>query len=390
MTDRQAAHRLERILARTPLVDGHNDWPWALREQYGAGASTLDLLADARRLDAPLHTDIPRLREGRVGAQFWSVWIPPSITGGMAVKETLTQIDHVHTIVRRYPDVFERADSAADIRRIHAAGRIASLIGVEGGNQIDNSLAALRMYHALGARYLTLTHARTTEWADSATDEARHGGLDDFGRAVVRELNRLGMMVDLSHVSDATVRDALNTTRAPAIFSHSCARAINAHPRNVSDELLAMVTRNGGLVMISFVADHVSHAMWRWVDDRAAELARLRDDHLDPASQAVGRELAKWEAANPCPRPSIMHVADHVEHVRRVAGIDHVGLGSDFDGTPYLPEGLDGVEAYPGLFAELLARDWSDGDLAKLAGENLLRVMSACEDVARSMAAEPT
>lgn len=385
--------RIDAILAKTPLVDGHNDWAWALHENYGDGAATLDLMRDARTLDKPLDTDIPRLRRGRVGAQFWSAWIPPEIKGGDAVRETLGQIDRIHMIVARYPSVFEMADTAADIRRIHRAGRIASLIGIEGGNQIDNSLAALRIYHALGARYMTLTHARTTEWADSANDDARHGGLTDFGRAVVREMNRLGMMVDLSHVSRETMIDAIEASRAPVIFSHSSARGVNDHVRNVDDEMLRLVAANGGIVMVTFVNGYVSEAHRHWAADLAAEATRLSGkpyDGLfvgDPAQ--ASEQLAAWDRDHPRPAVSIGEVADHIDHIRRVAGADHVGLGSDYDGTQYLPSGLDGTETYPALFAELLRRGWTDGDLRKLAGENLLRVMSACEQVAARSKAEP-
>ncbi|WP_240338888.1 dipeptidase [Novosphingobium sp. BW1] len=384
--------RIDRVLAKTPLIDGHNDWAWALHENYDTGAATLDLKADTRWLEKPLDTDIPRLRQGRVGGQFWSVWIPAEIPGADAVTETLAQIDRVRTIVARYPGTFELAGTAADVRRIHKAGKIASMMGVEGGNQIDNSLAVLRMYYALGARYLTLTHAKTTDWADSANDTALHDGLTAFGRAVVHELNRLGMMVDLSHVSVATMRDALEATVSPVIFSHSGAFAVNPHVRNVPDDILRRVKANGGVVMVTFVAGYVSDAHRHWAAERAAEFTRLSGMPYDGLyvgrPELAEKALAEWDAAHPRPSASIAEVADHIEHVRDVAGIDHVGLGSDYDGTTYLPEGLDGTETYPALFAELIRRGWSDADLAKLAGGNLLRAMEANEAVAKALAGE--
>ncbi len=378
--------RLERILARTPLIDGHNDLAWELRSRFAEKAALIDLWHGA----GALMTDVPRLREGMVGGQFWSVWIPPEVQGPAAIQETVEQIDLVKTLVSRYPADLEMAYSAADVTRIHASGRIASLIGIEGGHQINNSLPALRQMYALGARYMTLTHTRDIDWADSATDAPRHHGLTPFGRDVVREMNRLGMLVDLAHVSEATMKDALRTTRSPVIFSHSSARALVDNARDVSDEVLRLVTANGGVVMVNFYPGFVSDARFRWSAARAAEQARLNAPTFgidlgqpDKASAA----LAAWEKAHPEPAVGIGDVADHIDHIRAVAGVDHVGLGSDFDGIPETPTGLDGVDKFPDLLLELMRRGWSDADIAKVAGGNILRVMTEAERVAARLQA---
>jgi membrane dipeptidase len=392
-TDRIAA-RVARILTATPLVDGHNDWPEVLTEREGARRWTMDLSAGLDRRPVPYNTDIARLRAGRVGGTFWSVYVSADLPPLEQVRATLEQIDLVKTIVARYPETFALARTAADIRRIHKAGRIASLIGVEGGGQIDESLSVLRAYHELGAGYLTLAHSRTIAWADSATDTPAHDGLTPFGEAVVHELNRLGMLVDLSHVSEATMRDALRVSRAPVIFSHSSARAIDDHPRNVSDDVLRLVAANGGVVMVNYALSYVSDAYRRWSADRRAEQARLNAPpfgglYIGQPDKAAAA-LADWDKAHPAPRVTLAMVADHVDHVARVAGIDHVGIGSDFDGVGNdLPEGLDSVATYPTLIAELLRRGWSDADAAKLAGGNILRVMTSAERVAASMKDEP-
>ena len=393
------AARVDAVLARTPVIDGHNDLPWEVRDRFAGDLAKIDLGADTSKLPAPagapaLMTDIPRLRAGHVGAQFWSVWIPVSTKGPEAVRMTIEQIDIVKAIAARWPRDFAMAYSVADIRRAQREGRIASLIGVEGGHQIDDSLAVLRQYHDLGARYMTLTHSSNTAWADSATDAPVHRGLTPFGKAVVREMNRIGMLVDLSHVSEATMRAALEIARAPVIFSHSSARAITDHPRNVSDEVLRLVAKNGGVVMVNFAPGYVSEARRRWDADRAAEKARFDSPPFgglyigDP--ERAKSELAKWEAAHPAPVVGITDVAAHVQHVRDVAGVDHVGIGSDFDGIPETPAGLDGVDRYPALFVELARRGWSDADLAKLAGANLLRVMTDAEAVAARLRATET
>lgn len=387
------AARVARVLKATPLVDGHNDWPEALRENDGDARWTLDLRRGMDQRAGAYNTDIARLRAGRVGGQFWSVWVDPKLPGPEQVKQTLEQIDLVHAIVARYPGDFALARTAADVRRIHAGGRIASLIGVEGGGQIDGSLAVLRAYRDLGAAYLTLTHVLTLPWADSATDDPKHDGLTPFGETVVRELNRLGMLVDLSHVSEGTMRDAIRVSRAPVIFSHSNARALNDHPRNVSDAVLRLVRANGGVVMVNFARVYVSDAYRRWSADRSAETTRLNAPPYgglyvgQPGKAAAA--TAEWDGAHPAPRVTLSDVADHIDHVAKVAGVDHVGIGSDFDGVGNaLPVGLGGVDTYPALLAELMRRGWSDTDVAKVAGGNVLRVMEVAEKMADRSRAE--
>jgi membrane dipeptidase len=377
--------RVARILKTTPLIDGHNDWPEALREAAGDKRWTMDL-TDLSKDGVRYETDIQRLRRGKIGAQFWSVWVSSALPGKDQVEQTLEQIDLVKSLVARYPGTFTMVRTAADVRRAHAAGLIGCLIGVEGGGQIDGNLSVLRSYAALGAGYLTLTHSRTIEWADSATDNPVHGGLTDFGRSVVRELNRLGVLVDLSHVSEGTMRDALAVSTAPVIFSHSGARAVADHPRNVSDELLRLVHANGGVVMVNYARQYVSDAYRRWSADSVAEKARLNSppfDGLDIGQpEKAEKDNAAWAAAHAAPRVTIGQVADHIEHIARVAGIDNVGLGSDFDGVDHsLPVGLEDVSTYPALLEEMLRRGWSDQDVAKLAGGNVLRVMQAAERV---------
>ena len=382
--------RVARVLKATPLIDGHNDWAEALREREGDKRWTTDLRQGLDRRPVPYNTDIARLRRGMVGGQFWSVFVSASLPGPEQVKETIEQIDLVHDIAARYPDVFELARTAADVRRIHRSGRIASLIGVEGGGQIDDSLAVLRAYHDLGAGYLTLTHVKTIDWADSATDNPQHNGLTPFGERVVRELNRLGMLVDLSHVSEGTMRAALRVSKAPVIFSHSSARGIDDHPRNVPDEVLKLLVANGGVVMVNYAPPYVSDAYRRWGAEEAAEKTRLNAPpygglYIGQPDKAAAA-MAEWERQHPAPRVTLSMVADHIEHVAKVAGVDHVGLGSDFDGVGnVLPEGLSDVSTYPALLAELMRRGWSDADIAKLAGENVLRAMAEAERVAASM-----
>ena len=371
-----------RILERTPLIDGHNDLPWALRQQHGNDPHAVDLTAN---LDASteLHTDIPRLRAGGVGGQFWSVYVPASLTPVEAAKATFEQIDTVKRIVAAHPDVFELATTADDIERIHRAGKIASLIGMEGGYSIDDSLGLLREFHDAGARYMTLTHSATTSWADSATDAPKWGGLNAFGEEVVREMNRLGMMVDLSHVSEETMMDAMRVSAAPVIFSHSSARAVTGHARNVPDSVLRMLPEDGGVVMVTFVPGFINEAVRAWGAARSAEAARLQSlNPGDPAAVTTGMQA--WTTAHPAPRAGVADVVAHIQHVRDVAGIDHVGLGGDFDGVGSLPDGVDGVDAYPRILAAVMANGWSAADIRKLAGENVLRVMRAVEAVAES------
>lgn len=370
--------RIDRILSRTPLIDGHNDLAFAIRNDHGGDLAAVDLTRDTRGLTPPLQTDIPRLREGRVGGQFWSVYVPASLPGAEAAEAVHEQIDLVRRMVAEHDDVFELAETAADVERIHRAGRIASMIGMEGGEPINGKPAILRQFRAAGVLYMTLCHAVTTSWVDSATDAPQHGGLSPFGEEVVREMNRIGMLVDLSHVSADAMRDALRVARAPVIFSHSSAFALTPHPRNVPDDVLRLLPGNGGVVMVNFYPGFVSDDVHRWSAARAGEQARQRSLHPDDP-QAVESALEEWTAANPRPAATVAQVADHVEHIRDVAGIDHVGIGGDFDGIPFAPAGLEGVGSYPNLFAELLRRGWSDADLAKLAGGNVLRVLREAE-----------
>jgi membrane dipeptidase len=383
--------RVTHILKQTPLIDGHNDLPWEIRQRFHSKLSTIDLRGDTRAIpvtadDVALMTDIPRLRLGQVGGQFWSVYVPVEMHESAAVQATIEQIDIVRQMTQRYPADLEMAYTAADIRRIHQSGRIASLVGVEGGHQINNSLPVLRELYALGARYMTLTHSLDTDWADSATDTPKHHGLTPFGREVVREMNRLGMLVDLSHVSPDTMRAALEVAEAPVIFSHSSARALVDHPRDVPDDVLAMLARNGGVVMVNFYPGYISAARNQWDAEYAAEQARLSNPPF--AGLYIGQPdrarsaLDAWLKAHPAPQATLSDVADHIEYVRRVAGVDHVGLGSDFDGIPVTPQGLEGVDKYPALLEELLRRGWTDQEVAKLAGENLLRVLTSAEAVA--------
>jgi len=380
------ARRIDRILRATPLIDGHNDLPEQLRENYKLDVSGLASGTAARV--HPLMTDMARLRSGRVGAQFWSVYIDGAITGDEAIRQTAEQIDAVHRLVRAYPNDLAMASTADDVVRIHRQGKVASLIGIEGGRQIGGSLAALRLFYDAGARYMTLTHNQTTEWADSATDEPKWHGLSPFGKSVVGEMNRLGMLVDLSHVSADTMRQAIAASRAPVIFSHSSARALNSHPRNVPDEILALLPANGGVVMVNWVPPFINQKVLEWQADGQAVEARLKA--LNKGNQpAVDAGLKAWEASHPRPATTVREVADHIEHVARVAGHDHVGIGADLDGIPFGPDGMAGVEAYPQLFAELIRRGWTDRDLARLAGGNVLRALRGAEATARAMRDQP-
>ena len=382
--------RVARVLKATPLIDGHNDWPDVLREREGEGRWTMDLRSGLANRPEPYDTDIARLRQGMVGGQFWSVFVSSSLPGPEQVKQTLEQIALVQSFAQRYPETFALARTAAEVRRIHKSGRIASLIGVEGGGQIDGSLGVLRAYRELGAGYLTLTHSRTIEWADSATDNPKHDGLTAFGESVVLELNRLGMLADLSHVSEGTMLDALRVSKAPVIFSHSSARALNDHPRNVSDTVLKQVAANRGVVMVTFPPIYLNDAFRRWSAERDAEKARLNAPpfgglYIGQPEKAAAA-LAEWERTHPKPEVTLAMVADHIEHIVKVAGVDHVGIGGDFDGLGRdVPVGLHDVSRYPDLLVELMRRGWSDADVARLAGGNILRVMDEAEAVARSM-----
>jgi membrane dipeptidase len=392
-------HRVETVLLRTPLIDGHNDLPWEIRARFKSDLSAVDLKFDTTRLPfpadgSPLMTDIPRMRAGHMGGQFWSVWIPPATTGFEAVQMTLEQMDLVKRMAARYPADLEMAYTAADVRRIHQSHKVASMIGIEGGHQINNSLAVLRQMYDAGARYMTLTHTQNTAWADSATDTPVHHGLTPFGLEVVREMNRLGMLVDLSHVSPDTMKAALAVSEAPVIFSHSSARALVDHPRNVPDDILRTVAAHDGVVMVNFAPGYVSDARNHWDADQAAERTRFNSPpyvglYIGQPERAKAA-LAAWEAGHPRPVTTLVQVADHIDHIRQVAGVDHVGLGSDFDGIGDAPVGLAGADRYPALLEELMRRGWTDADIAKVAGENLLRVMASAEKVAvRLRAARP-
>jgi membrane dipeptidase len=397
--------RARALLSQVPLIDGHNDLPSTLLETVGGDLNRADIALRQPQQSA----DLPRLREGMVGGQFWSAHAPAeTMFTGDALARSLQQIDMVHRLVARYPDL-ELGRTAEDVERIHTEGKIASMIGVEGGHMIDNSLAALRMFYRLGGRYMTLTHFRTTDWADAATDVPRHGGLSEFGEEVVREMNRLGMFVDLSHVSVETMRDALRVSRAPVIFSHSNALAVNIHPRNVPDDVLGMVAENGGVVMVNFIAGYVppTPPEWRsltgsaaatfhlqagqsadepvWNARRIEVVEGLRAELDDDAE--ITRRLAEWVRQNPPPRGTVGDVADHIDHIRNVAGIDHIGVGSDFydAGGPSMAAGLEDVSKFPVLFAELLRRGYSDEDIKKIAGLNMLRAMREMERVAQEL-----
>ncbi len=384
--DPKVQARIDRILKRTPLIDGHNDLPWALREDFKLSVEGLESGTNQRT--PPLMTDMQRLRQGRVGGQFWSVFITGTITGDQAIRTTIEQIDAARRIIDAYPQHLALASTADDVVRIYRSGKIASMLGIEGGRQIGGSMAALRRFYDLGARYMTLTHNQTTEWADSATDELKHDGLSPFGVEVVKEMNRLGMLADLSHVSAATMKDAIAATRAPVIFSHSNSYALTPHPRNVPDEVLRLLPANGGMVMITFVPPFLSAENWAWARERLAEEARLKS--LYSFSKArVDAGLKAWEAAHPEPKVTVGSVADHIEHVVKVAGHDHVGIGGDLDGITFTVPALNGGEDYPNLFAELIRRGWGDANLAKLAGGNILRVMRRAEQVAASMKGQP-
>jgi len=364
--------RAAAILRDAPLIDGHNDLAYALRERAGLATSAVDLRAPQPELD----TDIPRLRLGEVGGQFWSVWVPAALPEPEAVRQSIEQMDVVHGFIERYPEAFALATTADEAEAAFASGRVASLLGLEGGSMIGSSMPLLRNAYARGIRYMTLTHWLTTRWADSATDPARHGGLTAFGREVVREMNRLGMLVDLSHVAPTTMTAALDVTEAPVIFSHSGALAVCDHPRNVPDEILARVPANGGVVMAVFLSGFVSQA----VRDH------LRGAEAIEADEPTARRA--WLAANPGPSATLAQVADHIDHLRDAMGIDHVGIGSDFDGGEPLPDGLTDVSCFPALIAELLRRGYSDDDVRKVAGGNVLRALRGAEATAVRLQAD--
>ncbi|WP_130442512.1 dipeptidase [Streptomyces sp. BK239] len=375
------ADTARELLREFPVVDGHNDLPWALREQVSYDLDARDIAGDQR---AHLHTDLPRLREGGVGAQYWSVYVRSDLPD--AVPATLEQIDCVRRLVDRHPEHLRAALTAADMEAARAEGRIASLMGAEGGHSIANSLGTLRGLYALGVRYMTLTHNDNVDWADSATDVPKAGGLTAFGREVVREMNRLGMLVDLSHAAATTMRDALDASSAPVIFSHSSSRAVCDHPRNIPDDVLERLPANGGMAMVTFVPKFVLQAAVDWTAAADDNMRAHGFHHLDTTAEAMKVHRA-FEQRTPRPVATVSTVADHLDHMREVAGIDHLGIGGDYDGTAFTPEGLSDVSGYPNLIAELLERGWSKPDLAKLTWQNAVRVLGAAEDVARDLRA---
>lgn len=369
--------RARALHDKIPLIDGHNDLPWQYRKVADNALSKIDIAQH----QPGLHTDIPRLREGGVGGQFWSVYIPQALPKGEHVRATMEQIDVVYNMLRQWPDTFQLSLTADDVEAAFDSGKIGSLIGIEGGHSIDNSLGALRMFHRLGARYMTLTHFKNVDWADSCTDDPKVDGLSQFGREVVREMNRLGMLVDLSHVHADTMRAALDTSDAPVVFSHSSARAITGHPRNVPDDVLERVKENNGVVMVSFVPGFVSQQTYEHGLARDAEKLRL-ESQSDSSDANVGAGLEAWDADNPEPRATVSDIADHIDRIREKAGIDHIGIGSDYDGITSVPEGLEDVSKYPVLTAELLRREYSEEDILKILGRNILRLMRAVENAA--------
>lgn len=380
-------------LESAPVWDGHNDVPWQLRARYRNQIARFDFsdttdTADPARDFDPMHTDLARLREGKVGMQFWSVYVPARLAEPEAVQATIEQIDVTKRLAARYPDGLQMAYSSSDVVSARRNGRIASLIGMEGGHSIGSSLAVLRQMYDLGARYMTLTHSSNTSWADSATDAPKHDGLTGFGRDVVREMNRLGMLVDLSHVSEKTMMDSLDVAKAPVIFSHSGAQAINGHARNVPDRVLTRLPANGGIVMVVALPGYVSEAARQWYAVRQAEEARLKA-LWQGQPDAVKSGLEAWLAANPEPETTISDLADHIDHIRKVAGIEHVGIGGDYDGMPTGPVGMEDVSGYPALFVELARRGYSRSDLEKIASGNMMRVLRAAEAYAASRRGDP-
>ena len=384
---------MRALLRSAPLIDGHNDVPWQIRSRFDNDLSAFDF-SDTTELDPAMHTDLPRLAQSGLGGQFWSVYIPTSLAGPGAARAVFEQIDVARRLIARHPDRLELVTDAAGLEAAAAAGRIASLFGMEGGHSIENSLAVLRELYLAGARYMTLTHSANTDWADASTDEPEHNGLNDFGKEVVREMNRLGMLVDLSHVSPKTMHDALDVSRAPVIFSHSSAFAVTQHARNVPDDVLRRLPETDGVVMVTFVPSFLNEEVRREGEEMRLEMRRIRarleaDLEGDALNTAVREELQRWREQNPSARASLADAADHIDHIKAVAGVRYVGIGGDYDGISTVPEGLEDVTAYPALFLELRRRGYSDDELRAIAGGNLLRVFRAAEKVRDELVGEP-
>lgn len=384
--DPSELERARELLERHILIDGHNDVPWQVRDRFDGRLSELDFAGDTATLEPPMHTDLRRLREGRVGGQFWSVYVDPDFSGDEAVRIQLEQLDIARRLIDRH-DELEFVTTADGIRHASDRGHIPSLLGLEGGHTLNNSLAVLRMYYRLGARYLTLTHWQSHDWADASTDAARHEGLSGFGKEVVREMNRLGMLVDLSHVSEAVMHDSLDVSEAPVIFSHSSARGVTDHPRNVPDAVLDRLLDNGGIVMVTFVPGFINETVRQWDAREKGERARLERLHPGDAER-VEAGMEAWEAAHPKPRATIADVADHIDYIRDRVGIEHIGIGGDFDGISSTPEGLEDASTYPALFAELIRRGYDEEELAAIAGGNMLRVLREAESVSSRLRSE--
>lgn len=393
ISEEQALATAQAALDAAPVFDGHNDTPGQLRSRFHNQINDFDFtdtlpIADPASDQGAMHTDLTRLKAGKVGAQFWSVYVPHNADEAAAVQQTIEQIDVTKRLIARYPGTMRYAETADQVETAMRDGRIASLLGMEGGYSIGSNLGVLRQFFAMGARYMTLTHNSNTPWADAATDNPKHNGLTDFGKDVVREMNRLGMLVDLSHVSEKVMLDALDVARAPLIFSHSGARAVTAHPRNVPDSVLARLPENGGIVMVVALPRFINEKLRQWDADRAGELARLRVVHLGNP-QAAAADMDAWLTAHPEPKSAISDVADHIDHIRKVAGVEHIGIGGDYDGMPSGPAGMEDVSGYPALFVELARRGYSQAELEMIASRNILRVMRAAEAYAASVAGEP-
>ena len=382
--ERASREHVVGLLREVPLIDGHNDVPWQYRTRVANHLDRIDF-RDTSGLEPPMHTDLARLRQGGVGAQFWSVYIPTSFGRPGAARVVFEQVDLTKRLIERYPDDLELATTADDIERIHAAGKVASLLGAEGGHSIESSLGVLRQLYDVGVRYMTLTHGSNAAWADSATDRPAHGGLTAFGRQVVREMNRLGMLVDLSHVSPQTMHQALDESKAPVIFSHSSAFAVTASPRNVPDDVLRRLAENGGVVMVTFVPSFINGGVRAYFQRMQAERLRLSGAGVAPA-ELRGR-LEAWRRENPGPEASIGDVADHIDHIRALIGTAHLGFGSDFDGIPTVPVGLEDASTFPDLLVELVRRGYSDEELKDIAGRSFLRAMRGAEEAARGLQA---